>query len=53
MCTHMQAIAEQARKLHKDIKQTRATLVRVHAAHRTARTEMENAEEAGFDTTTS
>jgi hypothetical protein len=44
------AQAEQARKLHEDIKQTRATLVRVRA-HRTARTAMENAEEAGFDAT--
>ncbi len=35
----------------KNIKQTRATLVRVRAAHRTARTAMENAEEAEFDAT--
>ncbi len=29
------SLTEQARKLHEDIKQTRATLVRVRAAHRT------------------
>ncbi len=41
--------AARAPQLHTAIRQAQLGLVQARAAHRTARTEMENAEEAGFD----